>query len=100
VRVLFFNFGREESEGRKERRKQSGRRERVRDMAYVETRETKEAGLLCCPVPAFSARTSTFPSPPGESTGMREGEQPSGRPPKVGRTGSGHPADKRGRRPD
>ncbi|CAK9214452.1 unnamed protein product [Sphagnum jensenii] len=53
-------------------------------------------------VPASSARTYTFPSPPppGNSTGMREGEQPSGQPPKVGPTGSGHPADKRGRRPD
>jgi hypothetical protein len=52
-------------------------------------------------VPASSARTSIFPSPPhpGQS-GMREVEQPSGQPPKVGPTGSGHPADKRGRWPD
>jgi hypothetical protein len=79
------------------RRKQSERRERVGDMAYVEMRETKEAGLLCR-VPASSAHPPT--PAPGQSTGMREGEQWSGRPPKVGPMGSGHPADKRGRRPD
>jgi len=56
---------REESEGRKERRQQSERREREKEIWRMSRCERQKRPASCAArVPASSARTSTFPSPP------------------------------------
>ncbi|CAK9212793.1 unnamed protein product [Sphagnum troendelagicum] len=51
-------------EERNEGSKAKGERESIGDMAYVEMRETKEAGLLCCPCSCFLCPYLHFPMPP------------------------------------